>query len=86
TIFKNVPFDAVKADRHEVERVVAWINSKPYKSWTKHGLKIAVRKLVQYAKYGSCDGKTPMPPEVAWIKITVRDKDSGVTPEIKCIF
>ncbi|MEM1507295.1 MAG: hypothetical protein QXS05_04620 [Candidatus Bathyarchaeia archaeon] len=86
TIYRHVPFDPANASKRDIERIVAWVNRQPYREWTKHGLKIAVRKLVQYAKYGSCDGKTPMPPEVAWIKITVRDKDSGVMPEIKCIF
>jgi len=63
-IFRHIPFDPANATRRDVERVVAWINRQPYREWTKHGLKMAVRKLVQYAKYGSCDEKTPLPPEV----------------------
>ena len=61
-IFRQAPFDPANAARRDVERVVAWINRQPCREWTKHGLKMAVRKLVQYAKYGSCDGRTPLPP------------------------
>jgi len=81
TIFKNAPFDPVRADRHEVERVVAWINSKPYRSWTKHGLKLTVKKLLQYAKCGSCHKKAPVPPEAAWIDVKANERDCRVTPE-----
>jgi hypothetical protein len=61
-LFKNVPFDPMGASRADVERVVAWINSQPYKSWTKHGLKLTVKKLLQYAKHGSCHRKAPLCP------------------------
>jgi len=43
---------------------------------------MAVRKLVQYAKYGSCDRKTPMPLEVSWIPMRVDERNSRVKPEI----
>jgi integrase/ribosomal protein L40E len=81
TLFKNVPFDPVSANRADVERAVAWINSQPYKSWTKHGLKLTVKKLLQYAKCGSCHRKAPVPPEASWIEVKADDKDSRVTPE-----
>ncbi|MEM4521066.1 MAG: tyrosine-type recombinase/integrase, partial [Candidatus Bathyarchaeia archaeon] len=80
-IFRHVAFDPSAATKHDIERVVAWINRQPYREWTKHSLKMAVRKLVQYAKYGSCDRKTPLPPEVAWIPMRVDDRDSRVKPE-----
>jgi integrase/ribosomal protein L40E len=81
TLFKNVPFDPVGASRANVERVVAWINSQSYKSWTKHGLKLTVKKLLQYAKCGSCHRKAPVPPEASWIEVKADDKDSKVTTE-----
>lgn len=40
-----------------------------------------MRKIIQYAKYGSCDRDTPIPPEVSWISLTVKGKDSRVTSE-----
>ncbi|MEM3703224.1 MAG: tyrosine-type recombinase/integrase [Candidatus Bathyarchaeia archaeon] len=80
-IYKNVPFDPVRAEKGDVERVVAWINSRPYKSWTKHGLKLTIKKLVQFAKIGSCHKGAPVPPEVSWIELKVDEKDSRVRPE-----
>ncbi|MEM4521043.1 MAG: tyrosine-type recombinase/integrase, partial [Candidatus Bathyarchaeia archaeon] len=62
--------------------VIAWINSQPYKSSTKEDLKILVRKLVQYAKCGSCGRNTPVPPEVSWFSINRSEKDSKVKPEM----
>jgi len=47
----------------------------------KYHKRVVLRKIVQFAKCGSCDRSTPVPPEVSWIKLTKRDKDSRVTPE-----
>jgi integrase len=82
TIFKHAPFNPAEASRQDIEGVVAWINAQPYKSWTKHGLKLAVKKLVQYAKYGSCEPKAPLPPEVGWIPMKVDERDNKVKPEL----
>lgn len=81
TIFKNVPFNPAEATRRDVERVVAWINMQSCRSWTKHGLKLALKRLVEYAKHGSCDAKTPVPPKVEWILMKVDECDSRVKPE-----
>ena len=40
-----------------------------------------LRKFIQYAKYGRCDRETPLPPEVSWIKLRVKENDSRVTPD-----
>ncbi|MGB9960347.1 MAG: tyrosine-type recombinase/integrase [Candidatus Bathyarchaeales archaeon] len=82
SLMRNCPFDPAGADRQAVERVIAWINSQPYKSSTKEDLKILVRKLVQYAKYGNCGRNTPVPPEVSWFSIGRSEKDSKVKPEM----
>ena len=81
-LMKNCSFDPAKADRRIVERVIAWINSQPYKSSTKEDLKLVVRKLIQYAKYGSCGRGAPVPPEVSWFNIKRSEKDSRVKPEM----
>jgi len=81
TILKNVEFDPKAATKSDVERVVAWINRQPFKEWTKHDLKLALRKLIQFAKNGSCDRRTPVPDEAAWIPLTASEKDSRVRPE-----
>ena len=52
-LLRVIDFDLADATREDVERVVAWINSQPYKEWTKHDKKLVLRKLIQYAKYGS---------------------------------
>ena len=80
-LMRNFVFDPVKATRSDVERVVAWINSQPYKSSTKGDLRLTVRKLVQYAKFGRCDKKTPLPVEVSWFSLKRDEKDVRVTPE-----
>ena len=80
-LMKHCPFNPTMAERRDIERVIAWINAQPYKSSTKDDLKLTVRKLVQYAKYGSCTRETPIPPEVAWFKVKSTGKDCRVKPE-----
>ncbi|MDR0493307.1 MAG: tyrosine-type recombinase/integrase, partial [Nitrososphaerota archaeon] len=65
----------------DIERIVAQINSRPNKESTKADNKLLLRKLVQYAKQGSCAKNTPIPPEVSWISLTVKEKNPKVTPE-----
>jgi integrase/recombinase XerD len=78
---KRCPLNTATATRSDVEKVIAWINGQPYKSSTKSDLRLVVKKLVQYAKTGSCDKKAPTPPEAAWIVVGNGDKDSRVKPE-----
>ncbi len=78
-LLRDVNFNPSKATRRDVERVAAWINAQSYKSSTKRGLRHMVRKLVQYAKHGSCDRKTPVPPEVAWLSMRADRKDLRLT-------
>jgi integrase len=78
---KRYPLNATSATRTDVEKVIAWINRQPYKSSTKSDLRLVVKKLVQYAKTGSCDRKAPTPPEASWIVVGNGDKDSRVKPE-----
>ena len=80
-LLKEIEFDVKLARREDVERVVAWVNSRPHKEWTKHDKKLVLRKLVQYAKCGSCAKGTALPSEVSWVSLTVKEKDSRVTPE-----
>ena len=80
-LLRVIEFNPAEPTRGDIKKVVAWINSQPYKEWTKHDLKITLRKFIQYAKHRSCDKNTPLPPEVAWFSLTVREKDSRATPE-----
>jgi len=65
----------------DIERIVAQINNRPNKESTKADNKLLLRKLVQYAKQGSCAKSTPIPSEVSWISLTVKEKNPKVTPE-----
>jgi len=80
-LLRVIDFDLKAANKQDVEKVVAWINSQPYAEWTKHDKKLLLRKLVQYAKYGSCDRNTPLPPEVSWIRLKVKKDKTRTTPE-----
>ncbi len=81
SLLRVIDFDPSGATREDIERVIAWINTHPYRELTKRDLKITLRKFTQYAKLGSCDKKTSLPPEIAWFSLTVREKDSRATPE-----
>jgi len=61
TLLKAIDFDPTSASKKDVEKVVAWINSQQYKASTKRDLKLILRKLIQYAKLGSCDRRTSLP-------------------------
>ena len=80
-MLRVVDFDLAKASRRDVEKVVAWINSQPHREWTKHDKKLVLRKLIQYAKFGSCAGDVPIPEEVKWVKLNVSGRDVRVTPD-----
>jgi len=80
-LLRVIDFEPAKATRQDVEKVVAWINSQPYRERTKHDKKLVLRKLIQYAKYGSCDRNTPLPQEVSWFSLRVKENDSRVTPD-----
>ena len=82
-VLRLIDFDVTRATRSDVECVIAKINQNPnWKESTKKHRKLMLRRLIQYAKYGSCEKDTPIPPEVSWIKISEKtDRDSRVTPE-----
>ncbi|MGB9914783.1 MAG: tyrosine-type recombinase/integrase [Candidatus Bathyarchaeales archaeon] len=81
-LLRLINFRLADATRADVERVVAAIHANQrWREWTKHDKKLILRKLVQYAKHGCCTRETPMPPEVAWIKLSLKAKDERVTPE-----
>ena len=80
-LLRMVDVDFKAMSRADVERAVASINGKRHKAWTKRDKKLTLRKLIQYAKSGNCAKGTPLPSQVSWISLTVKEKDSRVTPE-----
>jgi len=79
-VLRLIDFDVAEATRGDVERVVAKINQNPnWREKTKKH-KTALRRLIQYAKYGSCEKGAPVPPEVGWMRLSRKtDKDSCIT-------
>ena len=80
-LLRVIDKDLKDLNRDDVERVVSWINNQPHKEWTKHDSKLVLRKIVQYGKQGSCIKGTPLPTEVSWISLVVKEKDFRATPE-----
>ena len=80
-LLRIMDFNPREAKREDVEKAVAWINSRPYKKWTKRDHKLVLGKLIQHAKVGYCSGTAPTPEEVSWISLRVKEKDSKVTPD-----
>ena len=78
-LLRAVGLDLTAILRRCVEAVCG-INPGPYKVWTKRDLKLTLRKALQYAKYGSCDKETSLPPEVSWISLNV--KETGCFPKV----
>ncbi|MEM3377474.1 MAG: hypothetical protein QXV09_01820 [Candidatus Bathyarchaeia archaeon] len=81
-LLKLIDFRLADATRADAERVVSAIHANPrWSEWTRQDKKLILRKLVQYAKHGCCTRETPVPPEVAWIRVTANVKNTRVTPE-----
>ena len=67
-LLRLIDFDVRSATREDVERVVAAINrNRNWKAKTKYHKKAVLRRLIQYAKCGSCERGAPIPPEASWI-------------------
>jgi len=80
-LLRVLPSDLAAVTKTDMEGVVSAINCGNFTEWTKHDKKLTLRKLVQYAKLGSCARDTPWPPEVSWIRLNVKEKNFRVTPE-----
>jgi len=65
----------------DIETIIANINNSNQKTWTKHDKKLTLHKLIQYAKQGSYVKGTSLSPEISWISLTVKEKDTRITPE-----
>jgi len=80
TLLRVIDFQPENATKQDVEKVVAWIQSRAYAEWTKHDLKLILKKLIQYAKTGSADRNAQYSEEVAWIPLNVKQQTT-VTAE-----
>ncbi|MCL1971102.1 MAG: hypothetical protein FWF66_06585 [Candidatus Bathyarchaeota archaeon] len=66
-----IDVDLKALTKTDAEHIVATINNRPNKASTKSDNKLLLRKLVQYAKEGSCAKGTPLPSEVSWISLAI---------------
>jgi integrase len=80
-LLRMLPCNLKEITKTDVEGLVSAINCGNFTEWTKHDKKLTLRKLVQYAKLGSCARDTLWPPEVSWIRLNVKEKNFRVTPE-----
>jgi len=76
TLLRIIDYKPREATKQDVEKIVAWIQKENYADWTRHDLKLILKKLIQYAKNGSCDKNTPVPAEVAWIPLNTKQQES----------
>ncbi|MDR2700069.1 MAG: hypothetical protein LBC12_04580 [Nitrososphaerota archaeon] len=58
-LLRMINTDLKTMTKTDVEAIVAAINGCDQKEWIKHDKKLALRKLLQYAKAGSCAKGTP---------------------------
>ncbi|MCL2643567.1 MAG: site-specific integrase [Candidatus Bathyarchaeota archaeon] len=81
SLLRVIDVDLQTITKADVKRVVADINSSQNKNTTIRDKKLVLRKLVQYAKAGTCAKGVPLPPEVNWISLVIKENDSRGTPE-----
>jgi len=66
--------DFDKATKEDIERFVKRLERSDYSAWTKHDYKVALKRFYRWLNGGD------YPPEVKWIKTTLKSKDS-ILPE-----
>jgi len=66
--------DFDKATKEDIERLVKRLERSDYSAWTKHDYKVALKRFYRWLNGGD------YPPEVKWIKTTLKSKDS-ILPE-----
>jgi site-specific recombinase XerD len=62
--------DFDSATREDIERVVNYIERSDYSPWTKHDYKVTLKRFYKWLRGGE-----EYPPEVKWIKTTIKQKD-----------
>lgn len=70
-IAEQLKEDFDRADRDNIESFVNWLERSDYSPWTKHDYKVTVKRFYKWLKGTEDD----YPPEVKWIKTTLKKKD-----------
>jgi site-specific recombinase XerD len=68
-------FDA--AGKEDIERVVGGIEREPYSPWTKIDYKVTLKKFYRWLRGGE-----EYPPEVKWLKTTLKQKDTMLPEDL----
>jgi integrase/recombinase XerD len=63
------------ANRKNIERLVASINSTTFTANTKSDHKKILKKFYKFVRYGNADRLTPCPQEVAWIDTSIKKNE-----------
>jgi integrase/recombinase XerD len=71
--------DFCKANRSDMEKLVANINKSDYKDWTKHDYKVCIKRFWKWLKKCEPD---EYPEEVKWIKTTAKDGKNYLPEEL----
>jgi len=78
TLAEILKKDFDKATRDDIELLVNQIEKRDVSAWTKHDYEVALKKFYKWLKG---EGEK-YPPEVSWIKTTLKQKDSLLPDEI----
>ena len=66
-----------KANREDIEKLVNGIERSDYKEWTKRDFRITLKKFFRWLR-----GTDDYPPEVKWLRSTIRNKRAKLPDEI----
>jgi len=69
--------DFSDAKKEDIKRVAAWIEQSGYSDWTKHDLRVTLKKFYRYLRHTEDD-----PPEVAWLKCWMGNHNRKLPEEI----
>ncbi|MGI0022074.1 MAG: hypothetical protein ACRD9Q_04345 [Nitrososphaeraceae archaeon] len=67
--------DLSKATKGDIQRVLGVIEKSNYAEWTKHEFKVTLKRFYKWLR-----GSEDYPPEVRWIKTTIKNIQ-GKLPE-----
>jgi len=63
--------DFEEATEQDIREYVRWLEAQPYSAWTKQSYKVILKRFYRWLK----GGDEEYPPEVRWIKTTLKEKD-----------
>ena len=74
---KKIGKDFKEADRKDIQTVCSWIETSDYSEYTKHDYKVTLKKFYRWLRETD-----DYPPEVKWIKCTVKNGSQKLPEEM----